>query len=1411
MIGEIFFGLCVLSPLFRTTQGFLSNNIFNTGRQDLFPLFCVETAEDLADIGKNTHTHEDIINQGVKLAILDYFNEKNTTQGVSPMSEDASLSEIYQHYFGKCSSPERFLRAVQGIVNGATEMDSLPAVKDDPRYNFDGDYLEESQLLLSERFVQLMTTIMAEEKFPTARKLLGQNLHTVQRFYAHTNWVELGNDAPNTEIGMPGGQLTNVSAPDEHTCNMSGLITSSLTSGYNINNQINGETILTPVGKCFHGHRNVSFGSGINKDTSSDCFSPNSHLHDKAASLAIKATQNYINYIRSVVGEKLFVQLFDFTFGSALSIVIDTSGSMSNEQEAVKTMVAEIIEEAANTGLLPAQFVLVPTDDPTTPENEPGPLTKTTDPSIFLEAVQKLNTNGAGTELVWSSMMLALTNTIPHSNLIVFTDMPGEYDDEKKDSVIALAQNQHIQVTVVFSLEGSTAADYTEVAASTGGLYLDLEKTDVNQIVNLLGSSVESMKATLSQYKSDNSTGVFDFLIDNTIMNNSNSDVEIEISGSFSEVFLLSPSGVTLNMSDIDSINNSNLSVNIIVNIDKALDFIFVPDSAGAWQLKFNGKGEYTVSAFGSCTFSFISDFRYLDTMASHPNLRKVEGRPLVGSSPILSIAMSGVHKKKYEPPIEVSGISFITPNGEILIHYTNKDPYEDNFHIQVVDLQETPFYIRLEGLDSSGQDFWRINPMLISPASTGIEVTTSDPQLECTPGNSTFATFTIKNYGAASDVNINVIDDKNFYFNVSKIIVHLEQNATDDIIVNLQVPSDASVGAVSTITVTTTSKLDLTTNSAVVTLIVSDAETDKTPPSCKIITSYEDNCVGLEPKYCKEDSWNFTAALSDFQSGLGSVRIEPAGLGNLTLSSKVPGTEDEITAEYSSLCCDTHVTLVALDISGNLNKSCRVDFELKTCSIFRIVDTGPSWISVAWSKPCNISNINFYEFAVTNLLTGEIDLSHTAHCSDFMCKDNITYTGSCIHYQLELNAHTFDEPEVPVVYRLRYATTGQAITSKPETLVVESVSETDIQLSWTEPKFSPYCVDHYRVCYNELHTLRSHPVCLNTTDMEISLDYLQPCVVYHISVSAVNSLGQSSQPSILEKSTDFDNPGAPMNIDIRETSGSLISLHWEVPEVNPTCVKGYAAFCTETDTMKSIQIFDRASDLWATIHGLHECTNYTCEVESIGWDHTFSNSSFTTAMTDIIQPSVPDDLLVAKVEQREAMLSWTFPEVGARCVKNYTLTWTAEMMNQSDSKIIEDGNEVRIHDLLPCTDYTIFVQALTEDMYGEMGSLALRTLDAAPGEVRQLIIAEVYKDGFLAKWKPPNSDPQCVQEYKTTVKGPQREKLMKENLYNKNVWVFEEVTGLECGSYYEFEVSGTTHSGFEGPKSSVNVVTQKC
>jgi hypothetical protein len=40
------------------------------------------------------------------------------------------------------------------------------------------------------------------DEYKTARKYSGQILHTIQDFYSHSNWVEMGNTIEiNTEIG----------------------------------------------------------------------------------------------------------------------------------------------------------------------------------------------------------------------------------------------------------------------------------------------------------------------------------------------------------------------------------------------------------------------------------------------------------------------------------------------------------------------------------------------------------------------------------------------------------------------------------------------------------------------------------------------------------------------------------------------------------------------------------------------------------------------------------------------------------------------------------------------------------------------------------------------------------------------------------------------------------------------------------------------------------------------------------------------------------------------------------------------------------------------------------------------------------------------------------------------------------
>lgn len=72
-----------------------------------------------------------------------------------------------------------------------------------------------------------------------------------------------------------------------------------------------------------------------------------------------QATEHYLDVVLDAVGSDKYRRLFDLYQGSALSIVIDTTSSMSGEINAVKDQVAEIV---AN---IPTElYILVPFNDP---------------------------------------------------------------------------------------------------------------------------------------------------------------------------------------------------------------------------------------------------------------------------------------------------------------------------------------------------------------------------------------------------------------------------------------------------------------------------------------------------------------------------------------------------------------------------------------------------------------------------------------------------------------------------------------------------------------------------------------------------------------------------------------------------------------------------------------------------------------------------------------------------------------------------------------------------------------------------------------------------------------------------------------------------------------------------------------
>ena len=158
--------LCFVLP---KTLSFLAHNIFETGDPRLFPLFCVDSPEQLATLTTNTSTQQKIIKDAVKTSVGRFLSESHQLP-LPPNPQEFSLSQLYQMFLGDCASPDRFVLAVNELVDNAAKLDILPGLKDDPKFHFDAESIPEAQATLVERQGLLVTTIMTESKFSAARQ-----------------------------------------------------------------------------------------------------------------------------------------------------------------------------------------------------------------------------------------------------------------------------------------------------------------------------------------------------------------------------------------------------------------------------------------------------------------------------------------------------------------------------------------------------------------------------------------------------------------------------------------------------------------------------------------------------------------------------------------------------------------------------------------------------------------------------------------------------------------------------------------------------------------------------------------------------------------------------------------------------------------------------------------------------------------------------------------------------------------------------------------------------------------------------------------------------------------------------------------------------------------------------------------
>ncbi|KAK3554502.1 hypothetical protein QTP70_024408 [Hemibagrus guttatus] len=744
-------------------------------------------------------------------------------------------------------------------INGHNALVDLKHMFDAP-YHFDNEEILAGRELITEGLFAVKYSIK-EQSYEAARKALGKILHTLQDFYSHSNWIELGKTEPFSNLIKPDTTINNIA--DSETCRK---CTDDICTGNILEDVISQQKLTTgyfgtykPQGKCSHGGLGdlTALGQGgINKDATS---SSHGYLHEAAASVATAATRELLQDIRAAVGDSEFLRMLGLSQTSVLCFVIDTTSSMSDDIDEVRRITSSIIDSNADTAN--SEYILVPFKDP-----DYGPLIRTNDPNVFKQQLNKLTAvdGGDSPEMSLSALQLALTGSPSQTQIFVFTDADAK-DKGLKNTVLALIERTKSVVTfmltnTISSRRRRRSADradgqqlvspqlfnsqvYQDLAHASGGHAIEVTKDTLSQATDIIAVTSRSTLVTLFQaVRNPAKAEKLSAFVDSSVQN-----LIIYITGNSPEYTITSPSGISQSSTEL----NGALGI-----IQKVGNFHTVQptitEQTGSWVFDMKSTQPYSIRVVGQSEIDFLFDF-IESSQGLHASYVALNSRPAANTNVTLLVTMVGGDTVQ---PTEVSlletsssnsfkGIIELVTNGQYMVTF-NSIPV-GKFTVHVVG--------QISLSRTSDNTFQRQSPTQFQTSSVNI---TTQPLGTMEPGKQFTLPFTVATSGTGGIFNISVSNVRNFdtHYNSSITLVSgVSANGT----VTLTVPENTPSGTDVTVTIEAESPNGSDFNYVVLRLSVIAPVKDIIPPVCASV-SINAGCSGN----CSFSSWYLTTNVTD-------------------------------------------------------------------------------------------------------------------------------------------------------------------------------------------------------------------------------------------------------------------------------------------------------------------------------------------------------------------------------------------------------------------------------------------------------------------------------------------------------------------------------------------------------------------
>ncbi len=696
-----------------------------------------------------------------------------------------ALARIYQD-LALTTVSSTMADASEQIRDGNADVDSV--FSKDSAYHCDGENISACSGNIV-RHVNLALDNLAANNLDAARVNVGMALHTLQDFYSHSNWIELGNVGVHPQVGFSSA-VGGVAATAEATCAVvsavnacarDNVITSALTSGYFAGQNRN----LLP-GKCRHGggfDGSPGWG-GINKDMSI-CLptgggSPHSDRHPQAAALAADASVRLFRDIRTRVGERRYKALLGV--GAPLAFAIDTTGSMGPAIDGVRLAVGQIIDARVNTPEQASQYVLAPFGDP----DVPRPLVTDSEAS-FRSALAALAPNGGGDcpEMAMAGLYNAVADAAEGARVFLFTDASAK-DSADRGKAMSLAYEKKSRV--YFSLFGSCSPydpAYFAVAKSTGGQVFVIGQEEAGRVAQLADvlSRSDSVEILAVSDVLSGAPKRFTFPVDNRV---SRLNISVAKVNSVGTISVQRPDGsiVQPGAAGVEQIPLSNALV-LSINAPQV----------GEWTVTVSGVEEFSVVVNGRSSLAFDS-FRFVANggRPGHEGAKPDAGMPAPGATLYALASMSGA--------TQALAFQFRTPAGVVLRNFSlsANDPSDPGLQTGTVQVPNEPFNVYAIGELAGRVRFQRVIASTVMPQTVSVVA----PLAVGLPrGQLTSYLFLVRNDGLPGTFNFAAGDDRGYVSAVSPASATLASGASAMVRVWVRPPPSALPGTTHTLTFT--------------------------------------------------------------------------------------------------------------------------------------------------------------------------------------------------------------------------------------------------------------------------------------------------------------------------------------------------------------------------------------------------------------------------------------------------------------------------------------------------------------------------------------------------------------------------------------------------------------------------------